>query len=400
MLIHAAAGGVGMAAVQLARHLGAEVFVTASPGEWDVLRGLGLEDEHIASSRDLDFAERFREEGMDVVLNSLAGEFIEASLTLLRPGGRFLEMGKTDRRRPEDLPGVEFTAFTLADAGPERLHELLPEVLTLLRQGVLRPLPVRVWDVRRAQDAFRFMSRARHTGKIVLTVPPALDPAGTVLISGGGTLGGIVARHLVTAHGVRQLLLASRSGGGADLAAELTALGASVTVSACDLGDRDALARLLATIPAAHPLTGVVHTAGVLDDGTLGTLTPERIDTVFRPKVDAAWQLHELTRDLDLAMFVLYSSGSGVLGDAGQGNYAAANTFLDALAAHRRAAGLPAQSLAWGLWEERSALTARVDAVGVARLEREGSRALSTEEGLALFDRARLSTNPCWWRPR
>ncbi|MEV5955787.1 SDR family NAD(P)-dependent oxidoreductase [Streptomyces sp. NPDC051987] len=394
VLIHAAAGGVGMAAVQLARHLGAEVFATASPGKWEALRGLGLDDEHIASSRDLDFAKKFRGHGMDVVLNSLAGEFVDASLILLRPGGRFLEMGKTDRRRPEDLPDVEYTAFTLTDAGPDRLNELLPEVLTLLRQGVLQPLPVRVWDVRRARDAFRFMSQARHTGKIVLTVPPALDPVGTVLISGGGTLGGIVARHLVTQHGVRHLLLASRSGGGADLAAELTALGASVTFSACDLGDRDALARLLAGIPADHPLTGVVHTAGVLDDGTLGTLTPEQIDTVFRPKVDAAWHLHELTRDLDPAMFVLYSSGAGVLGDAGQGNYAAANTFLDALAAHRRAEGLPAQSLAWGFWEQRSALTARVDAVGVARLEREGSRALTNEEGMALFDSARLLDEP------
>jgi len=394
VLIHAGAGGVGMAAVQLARYLGAEVFATASPAKWDVLRGLGLDDDHIASSRDLEFAEKFGGRGVDVVLNSLAGEFVDASLRLLRPGGRFLEMGKTDRRRPEDLPGVEYLPFTLTDAGPDRLRDLLAAVLILLRQGAVRPLPVRVWDVRRARDAFRFMSQGRHIGKIVLTIPPALNPAGTVLISGGGTLGGIAARHLVTAHGVRNLVLASRGGGGADLAAELTALGASVAVRACDLGDRDAVARLLDGIPADHPLTGVVHTAGVLDDGTLGALTPPRISTTFRPKVDAAWHLHELTKDLDLAMFVLYSSGAGVLGDAGQGNYAAANTFLDALAAHRRADGLPAQSLAWGFWSQRSGMTAHVDKAGMARMERQGSRALSTEDGLALFDSARLVDEP------
>ncbi|MFD0352423.1 SDR family NAD(P)-dependent oxidoreductase [Streptomyces sp. NPDC127110] len=212
---------------------------------------------------------------------------------------------------------------------------------------------------------------------------------GTVLVTGGtGTLGRAVARHLVTGHGVRHLLLASRSGGAEDLVAELSDLGASVTVAACDAADRDALAALLATIPGTHPLTAVIHTAGVLDDGVIESLTPERFETVLRPKADAARNLHELTAGLDLSAFVLFSSASGLLGAPGQGNYAAANAYLDALAQHRRSLGLPAQSLAWGLWAERSGMTGTLDAGDVDRIHRGGVAALATEEALALLDTA------------
>ncbi|MFC5285713.1 SDR family NAD(P)-dependent oxidoreductase [Actinokineospora guangxiensis] len=221
----------------------------------------------------------------------------------------------------------------------------------------------------------------------------APDPDGTVLVTGAtGGLGALIARHLVVGHGVRHLLLTSRRGPaapGADaLVAELSELGARVSLLACDTADRDAVERLLATVPAEHPLTGVVHTAGVLDDGTVQALTPERLDAVMRPKVDAAWHLHELTADADLAWFVLFSSVAGTVGGAGQANYAAANAFLDALAEHRAAAGLPAQSQAWGLWAERSALTADLDAVDRRRLGRSGIVPMAADEGLALFDAA------------
>ncbi|MEU0839172.1 SDR family NAD(P)-dependent oxidoreductase [Streptomyces sp. NPDC005962] len=401
LLVHAAAGGVGMAAVQLARHWGVDVYATASPAKWDTLRGLGLADDRIASSRDLAFEESFREasggRGVDVVLDSLAREFVDASLRLLPRGGRFVEMGKTDVRAPEEVaaayPGVSYQAFDLTEAGLDRIQAMLCELLELFERGALRALPITAWDVRQAPDAFRYLSQARHIGKVVLTVPAAWNPDGTVLITGGtGTLGGLVARHAVTERGARHLLLTSRRGeqatGAAELAAELRELGAEVTVAACDAADRDQLAAVLAAVPAAHPLTAVVHTAGVLDDGVIGSLTGPRLEKVLRPKVDAALNLHELTRHLDLSAFVLFSSAAGTFGGPGQANYAAANSFLDALARHRHAQGLPATSLAWGLWAEASGMTGELEATDKSRMSRSGVQGLSSDEGLALFDAA------------
>ncbi|MFJ5264998.1 SDR family NAD(P)-dependent oxidoreductase [Streptomyces sp. NPDC088387] len=401
VLVHAGAGGVGMAAVQVARHLGAEVFATASPGKWAALRELGLDEAHIGSSRSLEFRERFLEvtggRGVDVVLNSLSGEFIDASLELLPRGGRFIEMGRTDLRDAETVaaewPGVAYQAFDLIEAGADRIGGWLTQVVGLLESGVLTALPVVSWDVRRAREAFRFVSQARHVGKVVLTVPRGLDADGTVLVTGGtGTLGALVARHLVAVRGVRRLVLASRRGpeaeGVAELVVELEKHGASVTVAACDASDRDQLAATLAEIPAEHPLTAVVHVAGVADDAALGSLTPEQIERVLRPKVDAAVNLDELTADLDLSAFVLYSSASGIFGTPGQGNYAAANAFLDALAERRRGQGRPALSLAWGIWQAESTLTAHLGDSDRARMERSGVRELTSEDGLALFDAA------------
>ncbi|WP_446557877.1 type I polyketide synthase [Streptomyces eurocidicus] len=397
ILVHAGAGGVGMAAIQLARHLGAEVFATAGEGKWDTLRELGVADDHIASSRTTDFEERFRAvtggRGVDVVLNALAGEFVDASLRLTAPGGRFLEMGKTDIRDPESTAPVHYKAFDLADAGPDRVQGMFGELLELFAEGALHTLPVATWDVRRAPEAFRYMSRAQHIGKIVLTLPRAWNPDGTVLITGGtGGLGGELARHLVTERGARHLLLVSRSGpdapGAQELRAELAAHGAEVTLLACDVADREGAAAAVGAVPAAHPLTAVVHTAGVLDDGMVASLTPERLSAVLRPKVDAAWHLHEATKDLGLAGFVLYSSVSGVLGTAGQGNYAAGNVFLDALARHRAAHGLPAHSLAWGAWAPTGGMTATLSDADVQRIASSGATPLTVEQGLALFDAA------------
>nr|AXL06385.1 polyketide synthase [uncultured bacterium] len=217
---------------------------------------------------------------------------------------------------------------------------------------------------------------------------PVFGPQGTVLVSGAGVLGEIVARHLVTGHGVRKLVLASRRGldadGAKDLVADLTGEGADVAVVACDLADRDQVAALL----DEHRPASVVHTAGVLDDGVIGTLTSERLAKVFAPKVDAVRHLDELTRDRDLDAFVVFSSGSGVFGSPGQGNYAAANAFLDAAMASRRAAGLPGLSLAWGLWERATGMTAHLGGADQARMSRGGVRPITAEEGMALFDAA------------
>ncbi|MGF1430304.1 type I polyketide synthase [Kitasatospora sp. LaBMicrA B282] len=225
--------------------------------------------------------------------------------------------------------------------------------------------------------------------------PVVFDPTGTVLVTGaGGGLGSLAARHLVTGHGVRHLLLLGRSGIAPELVAELTGLGAEVTAAACDAGDRDALARVLGGIPAAHPLTGIVHVAGVLDDGVVEALTPERLDRVFRPKVDAVHHLHELTMDQEIAAFVLFSSLSGTFGGTGQGNYAAANAYLDAFARHRRAHGRPAVSLAWGLWAQPSGMTGKLDEADLRRIARGGIAPLGSAEGLELFDAALAAGEP------
>ncbi|WP_431898202.1 SDR family NAD(P)-dependent oxidoreductase [Micromonospora haikouensis] len=270
--------------------------------------------------------------------------------------------------------------FVLADlddtATPAALRAALAtdSYQVVLREGLC--LVPRLAAVQPADDAAGF----------------SFDPAGTVLITGGtGTIGAHLARHLVTAHGVRRLLLTSRRGIAADgagaLRDELVAAGADVTVAACDTADREALAGLLAAVPAEHPLTALVHTAGVLEDGVLGALTADQADAVLRPKADAAWHLHTLTEHLPLRSFVLFSSAAGIIGNPGQSTYAAANTFVDALAAHRRSRGLPADSLAWGLWAETSTMTAGLDGAGKARLTRHAA-AITTEQGMALFDAA------------
>ncbi|AZM51505.1 Type I polyketide synthase [Streptomyces sp. WAC 01529] len=400
ILVHAAAGGVGMAAVQLAKHVGAEIYATASPAKWPALRALGLDDEHLASSRDLEFAEKFLASsdgrGVDVVLNSLAHKFVDASLRLLPRGGHFIEMGKTDIRDPRqvasDHPGVDYRAFDLYEEGPDATQEMLRAVMELFADGRVRLNPLSVRNIRDARTAFREMSQGRHIGKLILEVGDAFG-GGTVLVTGGtGGVGSLVARHLVTAHGVRSLVLASRRGPAAEgvpeLVADLETAGATVTVVTCDVADRAAVADLLADMPREHPLTAVVHAAGELADGTVESLTAESLGRALRAKVGGAVNLHELTREHTLSAFVQFSALAGTLGSAGQANYAAANTFLDGLAARRRASGLAGTSLCWGWWEERSGMTAGLDRADLSRTRRLSVAAMPTPEALALFDSA------------
>jgi acyl transferase domain-containing protein/NADPH:quinone reductase-like Zn-dependent oxidoreductase len=403
VLVHAATGGVGMAAVQIARHLGAEVYATASPGKHSVLDDMGIDAVHRASSRDAGFAEAFDAatggQGVDVVLNSLTGDLTDASLRLLRPGGRFIDVGKTDIRDPEACPGISYVAFDLlAHAGPERVGAMLVTLAGLFAEGSIQPLPVRSWPLGRVREALRFMSQARHTGKLVLDVPAGMDPDGTVLITGGtGTIGSAVAEHLARTRQAGRLLLVSRRGpdapGAAELAGRLAELGVEARIVAADITDPAAVRRLVATDPD-RPLTGVVHAAGALDDAMVRSLTPGHIARVWATKAEAAHHLHEATAGMRMGMFVVFSSFAATLGTPAQANYAASNAYLDALAAHRHAGGQPGLSIAWGLWAEISGLTGKLTEADLARFGRMGIKALPTDDAIALFDAARRDGRP------
>ncbi|MDW6065208.1 SDR family oxidoreductase [Streptomyces sp. FXJ1.4098] len=270
-------------------------------------------------------------------------------------------------------------------AGPLRAALELDEPQLAVREG--RLLTPRLTPVRPSEPAAESHREA------------VWDTDGTVLVTGGlSGLGAQVARHLADAHGVRHLVLAGRRGrvteGADDLVAELTRLGAEVSVVACDVSDRAAVARLIGDIPAAHPLTGVVHAAGVLDDGLVEALTEERLDTAFRPKAAGAWHLHELTRSHDLTAFVVFSSVFGVLGNAGQGSYTAANAFLDALVRRRAAQGLPGLAIAWGPWPQGSGMTSTLTDAEMRRMARAGLPPLTIDQGLAWFDAAPTAGEP------
>jgi acyl transferase domain-containing protein/NADPH:quinone reductase-like Zn-dependent oxidoreductase len=371
ILIHAAAGGVGLAALQLARRTGAEIFATAGSAEKRALV-LALGAAHVFSSRSIDFADHVlgltSGRGVDVVLNSLTGPFIPASLRTLADGGCFLELGKREILSPEAVaaqrPGVRYVAYDLSQeiaADPALAGGLMRPILDGIAAGELRPLPVTVFPLERARDAMRFMAQGRHIGKLVLRntsaagepAPPPVSPAGTYWITGGlGALGRETARWLVR-RGARHLVLSSRGGRAADpeLMHELQQAAVDCRVIAADAGDRDRMAEAFAEIRRTMPpLRGVIHAAGVLHDAALINQRWTDGAEIRRGKVDGAWILHELTRDLPLDFFVLYSAAAVVLGGTGQAWYAAANAELDGLAQYRRRIGLPALSVAWGPW--------------------------------------------------
>jgi myxalamid-type polyketide synthase MxaB len=406
VLIHAAAGGVGQAAVQLALHAGAEVWATAHPDKWDFLRAQGVR--HVLNSRTLDFAEQIREatggQGVDVVLNSLNGAFIDQSFAALRDGGRFVEIGKIGiwgQARVEALGRAisyyHFDMSSVSQEQPELIGALFRQVLDLIGAGALRPLPLRAFAISQAAEAFRTMAQAQHIGKIVLTWPPeqiarppAVRPDASYLISGGlGFIGLQIARWIVE-RGGRHLALLARSQpsrAALDQIAALEQAGARVLVVQADVARADDLRRALDQI-GAHlpPLRGVVHAAGVLEDGTLQQQRWPQFQRVLEPKVAGAWNLHRLTRDLPLDLFVLCSSLAGLLGSAGQANYAAANAFLDALACQRRTEGRAGTSLAWGLWE--GGMGAALSAQDRARLSAQGVQVLTADRALALLEEA------------
>ena len=397
VLIHAATGGVGMAAMQLARRAGATIIATAgSPAKRAHAAALGASV--VADSRSSSFDETVRhalgEKSVDIVLNSLAGDFIPHSLGLLRPGGRFVELGKTgvwDAAQVERrYPGVEYHVFFLGELAvlqPDVVRDMLLEIVADFACGALEPLPMHVFPLSRAEDAFRFMAQAKHSGKIVLMPPSrsAINPDASYLITGGlGGLGLRVAKSLAN-EGARHLVLMGRSAPGSDAHVALDVLrvmGVTVSVVAADVAVESQVADVFASIAASgHPLRGVMHVAGVIDDAVLADLDWPRISRVLEPKVSGAWNLHQQTRETPLDFFVLFSSVASVLGAAGQGNYAAANQFLDMLAHARRAQGLPALSINWGSWSDVG-MAAGMGEQHRRRWEAAGLRMISPEAGL------------------
>jgi acyl transferase domain-containing protein/NADPH:quinone reductase-like Zn-dependent oxidoreductase/acyl carrier protein len=410
VLIHAAAGGVGLAAVQLAQRAGAEIFATAgSAAKREHLHALGVA--HVMSSRDLSFVDDVRARtggrGVDVVLSSLGGDFLPASLESLASGGRFVELGKRDYHADRRLglsPFLRRLSFTLVDLRsemhehPDRVRAVLQEVLALFEAGALAPLPARVFPMTDAASAFGYMARADHIGKVVLSLDgaegapvagdrPRIAPDRTYLITGG--LGGIglrLARWFADA-GARSLALIGR-GPASDAAAQairaLGAAGVAVHTFRADVASPDELAAVLAELDRiGPPLAGVVHAAGVLDDGAVVRLTPARIDHVLAPKLLGAWNLHALLADRQLDLFVMCSSMAALLGSATQAHYGASNAFLGAMAHYRRSQGLPALAIDWGAWSEVGLAAAQANRG--ERLATLGIESLDPDEGVAAF---------------
>ena len=412
ILIHAAAGGTGMAAARLALWLGAEVFATASPRKWPALKAMGVQ--HAMHSRTLDFASdvmtRTQGQGVDVVLNALSGDFISHSLAVLKPNGRFLEMGKRDVWNAEQVAQVKPQAayhvidlMTVAQQQPQRLQAMLQQLRQGLASGQWQPLPLRVFPLADAIRAFRYMQQARHVGKVVLDFDTgvnaksiAIRADATYLITGGlGGLGRLIAQWLVQ-QGARHLVLLSRRA--LDQAPEpirshihhLEHMGAQVRVAQAEVAQREQLAAVLADLePNGPPLCGVIHAAGVLDDGVLQQITWSRMAQVLAPKVDGAWHLHQLTQTQPLDFFVLFSSAASLLGAPGQGSHVAANSFLDALAHYRQGRGLPALSINWGAWSTVGAAAERQLDV---QLQARGIGAMAPQQGLDIL--ARLLNRP------
>lgn len=420
VLIHAATGGVGLAAVHCAQSVGAEVFATAgSPEKRAYLKSLGVR--YVMDSRSLAFADEVMAwtdgQGVDVVLNSLSGEALTRSLSVLAPYGRFIEIGKRDIDENSPLPmrpfnkNLTFAAIDLDRMLKDRrayLLRLLREVCDKLSDGSLRRLPVTPFPAAETAEAFRHMAQARHMGKVVvtlqnqtvpvipLTTPPAVRADGTYLITGGLGGFGMAAAKWLAAQGARHLVLAGRSGAASPEAqaavAELKAGGVDVRVEKTDVSRYNQVAGLIkktaATMP---PLRGIIHAAGILADERLIRLDRQAFERVMAPKAAGAWHLHRATQTVPLDFFILFSSVSALVGNPGQGNYAAANAFLDGLAHYRRTLGLPATSINWGALTGVG-MAARQTQV-LAHLERMGLRGFTPEQALHAMEKL-LHINP------
>jgi acyl transferase domain-containing protein/NADPH:quinone reductase-like Zn-dependent oxidoreductase/thioesterase domain-containing protein/acyl carrier protein len=424
VLIHAGAGGVGLAAIQIAQQIGAEVYATAgSESKRDFLRSLGVK--HVYSSRSTDFADEILadtdREGVDIVLNSLPGEAITKSLSILRAYGRFLEIGKTDiyqNRMIGLLPFQDNLSYFAIDLDrmlrqrSEYIRDLFNEVMTHFEAGHYQPLMFTRFETESTIDSFRYMSQRKNIGKVIVAFesresrvegrePEKTDSQakirkdGTYLVTGGlGALGLRVANWLAR-QGAGAVALLSRRAPSAEAEQSLNAIrsaGAKVVVLQGDVADVASMQKALSQVPSDFPpLRGVIHAAGVLADGILVDMTLEQLNRAMDPKVRGTWNLHVATRDFPLDFFVLFSSIASVLGSPGQANYAAGNAFLDALAHARRSQGLPATTINWGPWAG-SGMAA--EAGRDASVKQRGMALIEPEAGLELLGQLIISGRP------
>ena len=404
VLIHAGAGGVGLAAIQLAQAAGAEVFTTASAPKQGYVRAMGVS--HVFNSRQTDFGNEILEvtggAGVDVVLNSLTSEgFIDASLSCLAQGGRFVELARRDILSEEEMaavrPDVGYSILeldVLKKTDPAWVGRVLRRVMKQLSAGEIRPLIHSRWPLAEAGAALRFMRSARHLGKIVVTTSPLvrgqLRQDGSYLVTGGlGGIGCAVARWLAD-RGAQTIVLNGRRPPDPEAQDVIDALekrGVNVRIELADVTDSAAVDKMLATMDRElPPLVGVIHSVGVLSDGALGNQSWDRFKQVLWPKVLGAWHLHRATANRNLDLFILFSSRVGVMGNPGQANHAAANAFLDQLAAHRQAVGLPGQAIAWGAWSDIGEAAEQRERIEQRRAAL-GGRWFTPQQGIRALDR-------------
>lgn len=402
VLIHAGAGGVGQAAIQLAKQVGATIIVTAgSAKKRDFLKAQGIE--HVFDSRSLSYGKEIEKltqgKGVDVVLNSLSGEgFIETTLGICKKGARFIEIGKRNILTKEEMfkkrPDIEYHILALDDIyekNPEVIQALLKELMPLFQSGHLKPLPIKTFPIEESIDAFKYLQGGNNIGKVVITLPPQekvedkISPNATYLITGGlGGLGRTLAKWLIE-KGAKHLVLTGRSKPDQEALKALQDLGAIITYESLDISDEHAVEELLTRLTTAEkPLKGIFHLAGILDDAPLMEQNWERFEKIFAPKVYGSYYLHRHSKNLDF--FVMFSSLMSNLGNPGQSNYAAANSFMNALCDYRKKQGLPAHSLSWGPWAE----------IGMAkesssRLTKRGMIPFEPQEGMQALEKVLLS---------
>ena len=439
ILIHAAAGGVGLAAIQIAQQLGAEVYATASPPKWSLLKSLGIT--RIMNSRSLDFAQEIMSatdgKGVDVVLNSLSGEFIPKSIAVLNDQGRFIEIGKqgiwTKSQVAQVKSNINYSIVDLwqiTQDNPELIQKMLCKLRSQFLANKLQPLPHTIFTQEQTIDAFRYMQQGKHQGKIVITqltpylpnsptsqlpnfptpqLPNSPTPqlpissTGTYLITGGmGAIGLQIAEWLIT-KGVKNIVLLGRSDIKPELKSHLQKLQESTQFNLikADLANTNQLAQALSQIESTlPPLRGVIHCAGLTCDRTISQQDWSSFSQVLAPKVQGAWNLHQLTQKYDLEHFILFSSASSLLGSPGQVNYCAANAFLDTLAHARRNLGLPAISLNWGAWQNtglaaNTQVTASLKQKGIDSLK--PKNAIAILEQLLLYNPTQIGIIPINW---